>query len=43
MCVEGSVDELLVVTKAGQLILNVKEAKEGMFLSTKVQGFHFLV
>ena len=33
MCVEGNVDELLVVTKTYLLILKVKEAREGMFLT----------
>lgn len=35
MCVEGNVDELLVVTKACLLISNVKEAREGMFLNKR--------
>lgn len=42
MCVEGNVDELLMVTKACLLILNVKEAREGTFLHARVQEPHFL-
>lgn len=36
MCAEGNVDELLMVTKACLLILNVKEAREGAFLHARV-------
>lgn len=42
MCVEGSVDELLMVTKACLLVLNVKEAREGAFLHARVQEPHLL-
>lgn len=35
-------DELLMVTKACLLILNVKEAREGTFLHARVQEPHFL-
>lgn len=42
MCVEGNVDELLVVTKTCLLISNVKEPREGMFFNTRVQELHFL-
>lgn len=42
MCVEGNVDELLVVTKTYLLILKVKEAREGMFFNNWVWELHFL-
>lgn len=42
MCVKGNVDELLVVTKPCLLVLNVKEARKGTFLNTRLQELHFL-
>lgn len=42
MCVEGNVDDLLVVTKTCLLILNVKEARERMLLKSRAWELHFL-
>lgn len=41
MCVEGNVDDLLVVTKTCLLILNVKETRERMLLKSRVMGAPF--
>lgn len=41
MCVEGNVDELLVVIKVCLFILNVKEVREGMFFNKRIGVLFF--